>query len=457
MKHLLDARLASVLPPHCLFAVGGSVRDEVRKELKQSAIQPKDRDYVVTGLSLEDLRGCLAALGHIDLVGASFAVIKLTTEHGTVDIALPRHERSLGPGHREFQVQSGPGISLETDLARRDFRMNMLARALPEGDLIDPYGGVADIKAKRIDILTPQSFREDPLRMLRACQFAARFDYAASEGVRQAMREAAPLVTTVAAERVGEELGKLLCLANRPSVGLELMRETGLLLSIWPELLEGYGVPQNEFHAFDVYRHNLETADAAPPGDLILRLAALLHDVGKPKVKDGPHFYRHEHVGEALARSMLQRVRFSNDVISTVAHLVRQHMFTADPGLSGAAVRRFIRRIGPANLKRQFGLRQADIVGSGLPKRDDSNEAFARRVHEEVDRKPPFSIRDLRIDGLEILAIMRRLQLTGPDFTGDPRIGAALRYALEQVTEHPNDNEPGRLAAMVETYLRAQA
>ncbi|MDQ6932426.1 MAG: HD domain-containing protein, partial [Candidatus Eremiobacteraeota bacterium] len=241
----------------------------------------------------------------------------------------------------------------------------------------------------------------------------------------------------------------------RPSLGLELMRETGLLTHIWPELLEGVGVAQNEWHAFEVYRHNLETVDATPPGDLILRLAALLHDVGKPRVKAGPHFYRHEFVGETIVRSMLQRVRFSNDIVGAAAHLVREHMFTADPALSDGAIRRFIRRIGPENLERQFELRQADIAGSGLPKRDDSNEAFARRVLEERERKPPFSVKDLRIDGLEVVAIMQRMELASVGFKGDSRVGAALQYAFEQVTDRPADNEPTRLAALIEQYFTA--
>ncbi len=456
MKHPLDERLSSVLPLGSLFSVGGRVRDEVRHAIEGTPVESKDQDYIVTGLSLDELRRRLEPLGRVDLVGASFAVIKLSTQFGIVDLALPRLERSYGTGHRQFHVDSA-NIPIEVDLARRDFRMNMLARALPEGRLLDPYGGVDDIKARRIDILTPQSFAEDPLRMLRACQFAARFEYAPTQTVRVALQEAALLVSTVAAERVGEELAKMLRLAPRPSVGLELMRETGLLAHIWPELLEGVGVPQNEWHAFEVYRHNLETVDATPPGDLILRLAALLHDVAKPRVKDGPHFYRHEHQGETMVTLMLQRVRFPNDVVAAVGHLVRQHMFTADPMLSDAGIRRFIRRVGPANVGRQFALRQADIIGSGLPKRDDSNEAFAHRVLEELERKPAFSVKDLRIDGRTVVTIMRRLNVVDDDFKGDARVGAALQHAFEQVTDCPDDNEPSKLAALIERYFKAHS
>ncbi|HUB97388.1 MAG TPA: hypothetical protein VL993_15810, partial [Stellaceae bacterium] len=224
--HPLDARLAQALAPGALYAVGGRVRDEIRADLEGVELPAKDLDYVVTGLALQELTARLETLGRVDLVGAAFAVAKLTTGGLTVDVALPRRERSTGHGHREFEIQSGPDIPLEDDLARRDFRMNMIARALPSAELVDPYGGQADIAARRIDILTPAAFEEDPLRMLRAAQFAARFGYEPTPATIAAMRAAAPLVRTVAPERIHDELQKLFALAPRPSVGLELLAET---------------------------------------------------------------------------------------------------------------------------------------------------------------------------------------------------------------------------------------
>jgi tRNA nucleotidyltransferase (CCA-adding enzyme) len=448
-----DSQLAAALPAGSLFAVGGRVRDEVRAEIEGLEVPAKDFDYVVTGLSFAELEKRLSALGRVDLVGSSFAVLKLTMDGRTVDVALPRRERSVGVGHREFEIESGPEIPLHDDLARRDFRMNMIARALPTGELVDPYGGEADIRAKRIDILTAAAFEEDPLRMLRAAQFAARFGYQVTQKTREAMTAAASLVPTVSAERVADELAKLFERAPKPSVGLELLRETGLLAYLWPELLEGVGVEQNEWHAYDVYRHTLETVDATLPGDLVLRLAALFHDVGKPRVKDGPHFYRHEHVGEDLVRAMLVRFRFSNEIVEGVAHLVRQHMYSSEPELSDAAVRRFIRRIGPEYLKRQFALRAADVAGSGLPKRGEVNERFERRVWEEVARKPAFSLKDVRITGSEIIEAMIARGLAAPGFQGDRRVGEALGWLFEQVTERPDLNEPDTLRGLLATYL----
>lgn len=448
-----DLALARVLPKGSLYAVGGRVRDELRGRISGGVAAHKDLDYVVTGLSADDLRARLAALGRVDLVGASFAVFKVTFAGVTIDVALPRRERSLGTGHRDFAVESGPHVSLAEDLQRRDFRMNMIARSLPGGAIVDPFGGEADIRAARIDILTPRTFEEDPLRMLRAAQFAARFEYAPTQATRDAMRAAADLVTAVSAERIADELGKLLVLAARPSVGLELLHDTGVLARVWPELLEGVGVEQNEWHAYPVYRHNLETADAAPPGDLVLRLAALLHDVAKPRTKDGPHFYRHEQLGAEMAQTMLERLRFSNEVARSVSDLVRHHMYAADPELSDAAVRRFVRRIGVANLDRQFALRAADIAGSGLPKRDDSNERFQDRVYAEVARKPPFSVADLRVDGGAVIDVMQRKGLAPAEFRGDRRVGAALQFLFEQVTERPERNEPTTLQTLLEQYF----
>jgi len=455
--HPLDAKLAALLPPGSLFAVGGRVRDELRADLEGLNLPTKDLDYVVTGTELEELRARLQPAGRVDLVGASFAVLKVTLGDVTVDVALPRRERSTGAGHRDFEVQAGPSVSLREDLGRRDFRMNMIARALPSGELVDPFGGGADIRARRIDILKPQAFEEDPLRMLRAAQFAARFDYAVSEATRAAMVAFAPAIGSVSFERVADELSKLLALSRRPSVGLELMRETGLLAAIWPELLEGYGVEQNEWHAFDVYHHALATVDAAPGGNLILRLGALFHDVGKPRTKEGPHFYGHELVGEALARAMLARVRFSNQTVDTVAHLVRQHMYAADPALSDAAIRRFIRRIGPEHLQAQFALRLADSIGSGLPRRDGGNAAFEARVWAEIERKPAFSVLDLAIDGDDAVRLMIDKGLAPRAFRGDERIGRALRWLFEQVTERPERNERTCLLALLDEYFDAQS
>jgi len=195
------------------------------------------------------------------------------------------------------------------------------------------------------------------------------------------------------------------------------------------------------YHAFDVYRHGLETLDATPPGNLILRLAALFHDVGKPQTRsvepEGTHFYGHEHVGESLAREALTRLRFSGDRTDAVTRLVRNHMYATNPEQTPQAIRRFIKRIGVDLIPTQFALRHADIAGSGLPKRDDANERFEERVHAELARRPPLSVKDLALGGRDVLDIIARLEASGFGPYPKAKIGEVLAHVLERVLDNP--------------------
>ncbi len=150
---------------------------------------------------------------------------------------------------------------------------------------------------------------------------------------------------------------------------------------------------------------------------------------------------------------MLERYRFSNEVVATAEHLVRQHMYSIDPSLGDAGLRRFIRRVGPQDVERLFALRHADIRGSGLPKRDGSNEVFEARVRAELDRKPAFSVRELAIGGDDVKAALVRRGDAPPGFAGDERVGTALRWLFEQVTDEPERNERTLLLAILEQYL----
>jgi len=450
----MDARLAGVLPAGALYAVGGRVRDELRAAIDGIVIPIKDLDYIVVGMSLDDLLPRLQTIGRAELAGTSFAVVKMTVDDVTADIALPRRERSIGIGHRDFVIESGPDITLEEDLARRDFRMNMIARKIgPQSveisqDMVDPYCGEEDVRGRRVDLLRPEAFVEDPLRMLRAVQFAARFEYEITPSTLDAMRVSAGLITSVSCERIRDEIVKLIG-AVRPSRGFELMREVGLLAHVLPEVLEGYGVEQNVWHAYDVYRHNLETVDAADLNDLTLRLAALLHDVAKPRTKDGPHFYRHEIVGAAMAIEILERLRFPAETVRTVSHLIREHMYTVDQGMASAALRRFVRRVGVENLGRQFALRHADIRGSGLPKREGENERFEARVAEIVAERPAFSIKDLAVGGDDAIAVLVDAGRLPSGSRGGPIVGQVLQALFELVTDEPSLNDRDQLLLLL--------
>jgi len=448
------------LPSGGVFAVGGRVRDEVLAELGRlnPEYDPPNLDYLVTGLTVEQIIKALAPLGHADFVGASFGVIKLATRGQIVDIALPRSERSTGTHHRDFEVKFGPDIAIEDDLARRDFRMNMIACDLGSGEIVDRFGGRDDLIYARLDALTADAFVEDPLRVLRGAQLSARFGVAATASTLDAMRTASDLIPTVAAERVAEELTKLLEKARHPSVGFELLREVSALHHVLPELMEGWQVEQNEFHAYTVYYHSLACCDYAEedarPRDLAVRLAALLHDVGKPRTKEGPHFYRHEQVGEQMSREALSRLRFPSDVVDRVCRLIANHMYPTDDGLTDAAIRRFIKRIRPELVDDQFKVRHADARASGLVPRDEEEQRrFERRVLDELDRRPPFGVKDLAIGGAEVIDEMQSLGLAAKDFAGDERVGKALAHCLELVLDDPARNDPAALRAIVREYF----
>jgi tRNA nucleotidyltransferase (CCA-adding enzyme) len=459
VRHPLDDALAGAFPPGSVYAVGGRIRDDLRAAAAGTVAAPKDLDYVVVGLTQAEVAERLGRLGAVDVVGASFAVFKFRGPLGDADVALPRRERSTGTGHRDFTIESGPEITLEDDLRRRDFRMNMIARRIDDDAIVDPYGGVADIEAARIDIVDAVTFREDPLRLLRAAQFAARFGFVPTDRTVEAMTDASPLVSTVSGERIGDEMTKLFG-APRPSVGIELLRTTGVLGHLWPELLEGVGVVQNDWHAYDVYRHALATMDAAPATDPLLRLAALLHDVGKPRTAAprpdgrGNTFYSHDIVGAEMVPAMLARLRSSTDAVETVTRLVRHHMYAADPAQPPKTVRRFVRRVGAGHLPRLFALRHADVTGSGLPEHEPgTNAAFEAHVAAVLAERPPLGITDLAIGGAEVIALLVERGLAPPGFQGDRRVGTVLHALLEEVLDDPARNEAGFLVAAANRYV----
>jgi tRNA nucleotidyltransferase (CCA-adding enzyme) len=451
----MDRLLSRILGSAGVYAVGGRVRDELVAELGGPQPDHVDFDYLVTGIPMAELLESLGAAGTAELVGASFGVVKFATDSGRADIALPRRERSTGAHHRDFEVLADPSIPIEEDLGRRDFRLNMLARNIRTGELVDPYDGLADLKAKRLDIVRDESFVEDPLRILRAAHFVARFDLTPTPRALNAMRDAVSLVPTIAQQRVSEELSKLFVRAAKPSVGLELLREVGALEIILPELMEGWGMEQNEYHRYTVYFHNVKCCDESKPS-LAHRLAGLFHDVGKSRTKEGPHFYGHDIVGEAMTRSALARLHFPSDLVRDVAHLVRHHMYAADDRLTDAAIRRFVRRVGITHVEALFDLRAADVAASGFPARDpDVGSRFESRVRATIEARAPFGLADLRIDGSDVIEIMRAERIVDADFDGDKRVGETLAYCLEKVLDDPALNDGQALRALARDFILA--
>ncbi len=261
-----------------VYQVGGVVRDTLLGETEH-----KDHDYLVTGIAQEQLAKLLSEHGSIDFVGESFGVFKFKPnghKGEPLDIALPRKEVSTGDGHRDFEAQCDPNLSVEDDLGRRDFTINAMAIELPDGNIIDPFGGQEDLAKRQIKLVFPEAFKEDPLRMLRAVQFAARLKFWVHEDTLESIRQHANKITTVSGERVFEELKKILLLAELPSRAFRLMKDAGLLKLLFPELHRCLRVqPPRKFRITELNDHILCVVDSVPSVKLHVRLAAMFHDI----------------------------------------------------------------------------------------------------------------------------------------------------------------------------------
>jgi len=399
MCGISDKVVETILQTGSIYEVGGAVRDRMLNR----NVEVKDRDYLVCGINYPDLSAILKKFGQVDLVGRSFGVIKYTEYHEeaprTFDIALPRNEISTGIGHRDFSVTFDPALKVEDDLKRRDFTINAMAVSLENDELIDPYGGMEDLKNGRIRMVSRNSFPEDPLRMLRAVQFAARFEFEIEPETLTSMTDHAEMIKTVTPERISEELNKMLTRADRPSVGFRLMLRTGLLQYVIPEMMEMVDVEQpGGYHKYDVFEHTLYAIDAAPKV-LHVRLAALFHDIAKPQTRhvleEKATFYGHESIGGRIASRVLKKLRYSTEVIQKTRVLVERHMFTT--GVTDKGLRRLVRRVGTELIFDLLDLRRADVEAQGMGGNTDDVDEFEADIRDEMSRKPPFSLHDLAI------------------------------------------------------------
>ncbi len=458
-----DQLLIDAFGPH-VYLVGGAVRDALRQQFHHIESSSKDKDYLIVGHSFDAVRGRLTQIGRTVGVGASFSVLKLTVPgEQTVDITLPQADRSLNgfPGPDTTQV---PSATLTEDQRSRDFTMNAVSLHLSTSEIHEFPGAVEDIRNKRIRAINGRrTFVDDPLRLVRAAQFAARFDFSIDSPTFSAMEASAALISDrkhVAVERIGEELTKLLLLSPRPSVGFRILQQTRLLGRVVPGLELGDGVEQNRFHAYDVLGHNLATVDASR-ATLESRWAALLHDIGKPaarsasKVAYGYTFHNHEHIGEDMARQVLRDLRYSNEMTERVSKLVGNHMYTADATLSDSTIRRFINRIDPALLDDQFHLRHCDKVGCGLEIEGalQRNTAFQDRVYEILNRRQPRTVRDLAVNGHDVIRSLVSIGYRSHDATPGPAVGRILRQLRELVLDDPEANTRERLFGQIATIV----
>jgi len=387
------------------YLVGGAVRDALL------GFPLKDFDVEVYGLPAEALERALAPLGSVDAVGQAFTVYKLSGVEGvpgSVDIALPRRDSKVGPGHRGIAVAGDPDLSTLEASRRRDFTINAMLHDPFTGELLDPWGGRRDLEARALRAVDAATFGEDPLRALRAVQLAARFEL---EVEPETARLCASLpLAELPAERVFGELEKLLLQARRPSRGFALMREWGMLPVVAPELLPLEGTPQDpEWHPEgDVWIHTLMSIDQATPlipdlerpRALSVMLATLCHDLGKPsttKFEDGRIRSRgHEEAGIAPTLALLERWNVHSllgyDVRAQVLALVANHL---KPGqlyddrdkVGDGAIRRLARKCEPQLL---YLVARADCLGRTGDFKPVAMEWFKERVRQlDVAVRPP--------------------------------------------------------------------
>lgn len=441
----------TALAPHidALYAAGGKVYEVggvVRDRLL--GITAKDADLLVTGVPPAELKKLLESFGKVHLVGQSFGVLKFQPHGHTgepIDIALPRLERSTGQGHRDFEVSFDHKLPVETDLGRRDFTVNAIAQEMKTGEFVDPHGGRKDLEARRLRMVFDRAFDEDPLRILRGIQFAARLKLVVEPVTRDAMKKAAPLVSTVSTERIVLELKKLL-LAETPSIGFYLMRDVGVLKLILPEVdaLTGVLQPGKE-KVGDAFDHTLKVLDASRgdsalenAGDVTLMIAALFHDLGKAttaKLEENGRltFHGHQFVSKKLARRRMDQLKISQMGVSQeeILVLVENHMFDTGPEFTDKALRRFARKIGVPLIFKQIDLRIADNRGGAHPQNIKKPLNLRRRIREELDRKAPFGLKDLAINGNDLIQ---------NGYAPGPKIGEKLNELLELVLDEPELN-----------------
>jgi len=419
-----------------LFLVGGFVRD---KAMGLSSATD-DIDLVLEGDALALARR-LRERGAADfepVVFPRFGTAMVVVGGRDVELVTARVE-SYAPGSRKPDAVE-PG-TLADDARRRDFTINTLLENLHTGEVADPLGrAFADIEARTLRTPTDPllTFQDDPLRMLRAVRFAARFGFAIEPFTWKAVRQSVGRLSIVSQERIRDEFSKTLLTARAP-LGLNLLRESGLLALFAPELAAMVGVTQNEFHAFPVWDHTLVAlGNLSPDASLTLRLATLLHDVGKPPTKgvgeDGRvHFYGHAEAGAAIARRLLTRLKFSGDEINAVVTLVAQHMRIGEyrPLWTDAAVRRLMRDLGPG-LDDLFEIHRVDVSALAPGHTDISRAGELRARMEPIRAAQDISALTSPLDGQALMALL--------GLPPGRRVGQVKDYLTGEVIE-------GRLAS----------
>jgi tRNA nucleotidyltransferase (CCA-adding enzyme) len=378
--------------------------------------------------------------------GVAHGTVTVVTEGGAVEVTTFRKEGAYSDSRRPDDVEFIG--TLEDDLARRDFTVNAMAYDPSSGEILDPLGGRSDLDKGIIRCVGDplERFSEDALRPLRAIRLAAALNFAIEKATFEAISVLKDKIySQVAAERVRDELLKMMS-AKTPSTAIEMMHSTSMLSHVLPELEEAVGVPQNRYHAYDVYYHSLMSCDAVSTEKPLVRLAALLHDIGKPATKEeisgDATFYNHQCVGAEMADLAMRRLRFSRADRVHVVKLIRHHMFNYTPEWSDGALRRFVKKVGEENLADLFDLRIADRLGNGLKEGFPVYiEEMRARIESILRQNHALSVSDLAIDGTDVI---RELGIPP-----GPEVGKILKKLLDDVIENPSLNSREKLLSLI--------
>ncbi len=422
------------------YLVGGCVRDVIL------GIEPKDWDVTTDAMPKEVQKIFPEHVYENDFGTVGVKTGSADERLKVVEVTTFRLEGKYTDKRHPDDVRFAKTV--EEDLSRRDFTINAIALDLKSQnsnlktgnyELVDPYRGQLDIKERIVRTVGDPSarFGEDALRLMRAVRLAVELDFEIELKTRRAIQEKAGELEMIAKERIRDEFIKILE-ARRAARGIVLLEELGLLRFVCPELSEGVAVGQNKHHIYTVFEHNVRALDYAAGKDysLLVRLASLLHDVGKPRSKkgDGPDstFYNHEHIGARLAAQALDRLKFPKDFSEQVVHLVRNHLFYYNVDeVSEAGVRRFLRRIGVEHLDDLIKVREADRIGSGVPKAVPYKIRHLLFMIEKV-RHDPISPKMLKVTGVDVMKLL--------GVAPGPRVGQTLSVLLEDVLDDPARN-----------------
>lgn len=414
------------------YPVGGCVRDTIL------GVLPKDWD-ITTSAKPEEVQAVFDDSVYENDFGT--VIVKTGSEDDflkIVEVTTFRVEGDYSDNRHPDKVVFAKNI--EEDLGRRDFTVNAMAFDLENESLIDPYEGKKDLDKKIIRTVgdPDERFGEDALRLLRAVRFSVQLDFEIEDKTKESIKRNSKFLEEIAKERIRDEFTKMI-MTERGGKGVRLLKELSLLKFIIPELEEGVGCDQNHHHIYTVWEHNVKSLEYAVENNYSfeVRMAALLHDVGKPVTKEGKGeeatFYNHEIIGAKMTKKILKRLHFSNKQIKDIVHLVRYHLFYYNVGeVTESGVRRFLNRVGLEYVDDLMKLRKADRIGSGTPK------AFPykfRHLLFMIDKviHDPISVGMLKVNGSDVIKIA--------GIEPGPKIGWIMKSLMNEVLDDPENND----------------